>query len=79
MNTAGPSRVRPMASVRCRRRGESSSTIIPEDDPQIEEGEGDEESEELTAPFLGGLTDITLLRSFKTYILAHIWNGDVRI
>jgi len=49
MDTAVPSRICPTASERCHRRDESSSTIIPEteDNPQIEEGEGDEESEEL--------------------------------
>jgi len=79
MNTAGPFRVCPTASKRRRRRDEVSSTI-PEtkDNPQIEEGEGDDESEELTTPFPSGPTDITLLRSFKTHIAAHIWNGDVR-
>jgi len=67
MDTASPFKVLPTALKKFHRRGESSSTIIPEteDNSQIEEGEGDEESEELTAPFLGGLTDITLLRSLK--------------
>ena len=80
MDTAGPSRVCPTISERRRRRGEFYSTIIPqtEDNPQIEEGEGDGESEELTVPFSSGPTDITLLRSFKTHIATHIWNGDVR-
>ena len=41
-------------------------------------GWGDEESEELTAPFPGGSTDFTLLQSFKTHIASHIWNDDVR-
>jgi len=66
MNTAGPYRVSPTTSERCPRRGQFSSTVIPEteDAPQIEEGEGDEESEELTTPFSGSPTDITLLQSF---------------
>ena len=77
MDTAGPFRVRLTAIERRRRRGESSSTIIPqtEDDLQIEEGEGDEESEELTTLFSGGrsgLTDITFLWSFKNHISVHI-------
>ena len=65
IDPASPSRVCPTASERRRRRGESNSTIISEteDSSQIEEGEGDEESEESTAPFSGGPTDITLLQS----------------
>ena len=68
-----------MASERRRRRGESSSTF-PEadDDPQVEEGKEDEESEELTASFQGGATHITLLRSFKIHIATDIWTGKVR-
>ena len=86
MNTAGPSRVHPTASARRRRREEASSSVLEtEDDPQIEKGDGDgdgvgaEESKELTAPFPGGPTDITLLRSFKTHIAADIWIGEVSI
>ena len=45
------------------------------------EGEGvdAQESEELTAPFSGGPTDITLLRSFRTHIAPDIWIGKVSI
>ena len=80
MDTTSPSRVCLKASESCRRRGESSYTIIPkiEDSPQIEEGEGDVESGELTAPFLNGPTDITMLQSFKTHKVTYIWNGHVR-
>ena len=79
MDTVGPSRVRPTTSARCRRREEASSSIPEiEDNPQIEEGDSDgegegvgaEESEELTAPFSGGPTDIKLLHSFTNHIAA---------
>ena len=86
MDTAGPSRVHPIASARYRRREEASSSIPEtEDDPQIEEGDGDgegvgiEESEELTAPFPSGPTNITLLCSFKTHIVADICIDEANI
>jgi len=83
MDTTGPSKVCSTASVRCRRWEETSSSIPEiEDDPQIEEGDDDDsegETEELTTPFLCGLTDITLLRSFKTHISVDIWTGEVNI
>ena len=67
MDTTGLSRVRPTASKRRRRRGEFSSTIIfeIENAPQIEEGEGDEESEGLTAPFPRGPTTLHCWRVLK--------------
>ena len=78
--------VRPTSSTRCRRQEEASSSIPKiEDNPQIEEGDGDgegvgaAESEELTAPILGGPFNITLLRSFKSHIVADIWIGEVSI
>ena len=42
-----------------------------------EEDEEEDESEELTAPFPGSPTNISLLRSFKTHVAANIWNGDI--
>ena len=52
-------------------------SIIPvvEEDPQIDEKEEDEEEdelEELTAPFSGGPTDISLSRSSETHVAADI-------
>ena len=77
MNIAGSFRARLMASEGRRRRGEPSNTL------SIEEGEANAEDEELkekevlTEPFLSGLTDITLLSSFKTHIAADIWIDEV--
>ena len=57
---------------------------MPSITPLIEEGEGNVkdkepiEKEVLTEPFSGGQTDITLLQSFNTHIVADIWTGDVR-
>jgi len=68
-----------MASERCRRWGQSFSVILKaEEAPQFEESEEHEELKELTVPFLGSLTNISLLRSFKTHVATDIWNGDVR-
>ena len=65
-----------------RHRRETSIISVVEEDPKIDEeeedDEEDDESEALTAPFLSGPTDISLLRSFKTHVAADIWNGDVK-
>ena len=66
MDIVNPSRVCPTSPKRRYRWDEPFSTIIPETEDafQIKEGEGDEESEEMTVPFSDGPTGITLLRKF---------------
>ena len=74
----GPSRIRPTASNRRRRRAPSSNT------PEIQEMQenvesGDDEYEALMGPFSGGHVDISILCNFKTHVVTAIWYNKVII
>ena len=82
MDEADPSRIRPTASVRRRRRDSSSNAPeVKKQEEHVEDVESEsvelesvepDESLELTGPFPGGLNDISILKSFKTRVLKHI-------
>jgi len=78
MDITRSSRAHPTASERCHKWNEPSNTPLKEEGEENIKDEEATEKEVLTEPFPGGLTDITLLSSFKTHIAADIWNDVVR-